>query len=139
VASAQDSLTYLLQKAAKHALVALEAELTDLDISARHFLLLALVEQDPAVSQQDLAGKIGLDPTSVVKLVDQLEDRGFVTRARFADDRRQHRLALTAAGKQMLKEAVARQRKAEREVTKAIGARRDDLTALLAAMVFPAG
>ncbi|MDQ1520278.1 MAG: hypothetical protein QOI55_1351, partial [Actinomycetota bacterium] len=39
----QESLTYLLQKAAKHSLDALEAELADLDLSARQFLLLALV------------------------------------------------------------------------------------------------
>jgi DNA-binding MarR family transcriptional regulator len=131
----QESLTYLLQKAAKHSLDALEAELVDLDLSARHFLLLALVAVGDGSSQQELAGKLGLDPTVLVKLVDQLESRGLLKRARFADDRRQHRLALTVEGKTLLAEAGARQKRAEREVTRAIGAQRAELRDLLAAMV----
>jgi DNA-binding MarR family transcriptional regulator len=110
----QESLTYLLQKAAKHSLAALEAALADLDLSARQFLFLALVETHDELSQQDLAAKLSVDPTVVVKLVDQLEERGLVTRTRAADDRRQHRLALTKTGRALLGDATTRQQRAER-------------------------
>jgi DNA-binding MarR family transcriptional regulator len=127
----QESLTYLLQKAAKQSLVALEAALDGLDLTSRQFLLLALVEGHQDLSQQHLAAKLSVDPTVVVKLVDQLEARDLLTRARAADDRRQHRLALTEAGQALLQEASARQGRAEREFTRAIGNRRRELVALL--------
>jgi DNA-binding MarR family transcriptional regulator len=128
-----ESLTYLLQKAAKYSLAALERELADLELSARQFLLLALVADGLNTSQQELAGRLGLDPTVLVKAIDQLEARDLLTRARYADDRRQHRLALTPAGDALLAEATRRQQRAEKEFTRAIGAKRAELQALLGA------
>ncbi len=125
------SLTYLLQKVAKRGLELLEAELDDLDLTTRQFLLLALVATGDDLSQQDVAARLGLDPTAVVKLVDQLEARGLVERARSTTDRRQHRLALTTTGNDVRREAVVRQQRAEKELTRAIGARRTELHALL--------
>jgi DNA-binding MarR family transcriptional regulator len=131
VGTPNESITYLLQKAAKQALARLEADLADLDLNARQFLLLALVEHEH-FSQQALAHKLGLDPTAVVKLVDQLEARGVVQRTRFADDRRQHRLTLTPSGRELFLQAAERQQKSERDFTRAIGGRRNELRALLA-------
>jgi DNA-binding MarR family transcriptional regulator len=129
-----ESLTYLLQKAAKLALVQLETDLADLDLNARQFLLLALVDHDH-FSQQALAHKLGLDPTAVVKLVDQLEARGVLERTRNASDRRQHRLTLTPSGRELFGQAAERQQKSERDFTRAIGARRNELRALLTEIV----
>jgi DNA-binding MarR family transcriptional regulator len=136
VGQPNESITYLLQKAAKQALARLEADLGDLDLNARQFLLLALVEHDH-FSQQALAHKLGLDPTAVVKLVDQLEARGVVQRTRFADDRRQHRLTLTPSGRDLFLQAAERQQKSEHDFTRAIGARRNELRALLAETLAP--
>jgi DNA-binding MarR family transcriptional regulator len=130
VGTPQESLTYLLSKAAKHALAALERELVDLDLNARQYLLLAMAASGKELSQQDLATKLDLDPTIVVKLVDQLEDRGLLERARATEDRRRHRLTLTASGKNLLHEARAREQRAERELTKT-ARNRDELRDLL--------
>ena len=132
----EESLTYLLQKAAKLALARLETELADLDLTGRQFLMLALVEHDH-FSQQALAQKLGLDPTAVVKLVDQLEARGVLQRTRNASDRREHRLALTPSGRKLFAQAAERQHKSERDFTEAIGARRQELIALLAETIAP--
>ena len=110
----QDSLTYLLLKAAKRSLAALEAELADLDLTARQYLLLTLAATGKELSQQDLAAKLDLDPTIIVKIVDQLEDRGLLERTRATDDRRRHQLILTPAGKQLLRDARAREQSVER-------------------------
>jgi DNA-binding MarR family transcriptional regulator len=131
-----ESITYLLQKAAKLALLRLEADLADLDLNARQYLLLALVEHDH-FSQQALAHKLGLDPTAVVKLVDQLEARGVMQRTRNASDRRQHQLSLTPSGRELFLKAAERQQKSERDFTRAIGTRRNDLSALLSEVVAP--
>jgi DNA-binding MarR family transcriptional regulator len=127
VGAPQDSLAYLLSKAAKQTLVALEAELADLDLSARQYLLLALAASGKELSQQDLAKKLDLDPTIVVKLVDQLEGRDLLERARATEDRRRHLLTLTPTGKKVLHEARAREQRAER----ALGKRSGELRELL--------
>ena len=126
----QDSLTYLLLKSAKRALAALEAELAELDLTARQYLLLTLAATGKELSQQDLALKLDLDPTIIVKLVDQLEDRELLERTRAADDRRRHLLTLTPKGKHVLCEARAREQKVERTFPDSV-ALRDLLRAAL--------
>lgn len=48
--------------------------------------------------QKDLAARVGLDGSSLVRLLDILEDRGLVRRAVDARDRRAKHVALTPAG-----------------------------------------
>jgi DNA-binding MarR family transcriptional regulator len=127
VGAPQDSVAFLLQKAAKRALVALEDALVDLDLTARQYLLLVLAATGKELSQQDLARKLDLDPTILVKLVDQLEERGLLERTRAADDRRRYSLTLTAEGKQLLRDARAQEQRAERE----LGTKSGELAALL--------
>jgi DNA-binding MarR family transcriptional regulator len=130
VGAPQDSLTFLLLKTAKRALVALEAELMDLDLTARQYLLLTLAATGKELSQQDLAMKLDLDPTIVVKVIDQLEQRELLERARAVDDRRRHQLTLTTEGKRVLREARMREQKVERSFPDSI-ALRDLLRAAL--------
>ena len=115
--SPADSLAYLLSKTAKKALAALELELAALDLTVRQYLLLAVAAAGADLSQQDLAKKLDLDPTIVVKVIDSLEVRGLLERARDADDRRRHRLTLTAKGKKVLHDARTREQKAERALS----------------------
>jgi DNA-binding MarR family transcriptional regulator len=112
-----DSLTYLLTKAAKRALGALDEELAPIDLTVRQYLLLSIAAGGTELSQQDLAKKLDLDPTIVVKVIDNLEDRGLLERARSADDRRRHQLTLTAKGKKLLHDAHAREQKVERALS----------------------
>jgi DNA-binding MarR family transcriptional regulator len=132
VGPAGESLTYLLQQAAKRSLELLEMQLAPLELSGRQYLLLTLASREQRLSQQELASKLRVDPTVVVKLVDQLEERGLVERSRFADDRRQHRLTLTTRGKSVLAKAAVGEKRAEQEFTRAIGTRRNELRTLLA-------
>ena len=73
-----------------------ELELTDA-------LADALWQLDPALgplSRRELAERLRCDPSNVTFLVDRLERKRLVTRARAAGDRRVRALALTAAGSQ---------------------------------------
>jgi len=78
-----------------------------LDLRDRHLMLLTILDADDTQSQQDLARHLGLDPTLVVALVDDLEDKGLLERARDPDDRRRHVLRLTPKGRKVYKEARA--------------------------------
>ena len=62
-----------------------------------------LLRTDPAVSQQSLAERLGMVPSRVVALVDDLEARGLVRRERSTEDRRLNVLVLTAEGNAALR------------------------------------
>lgn len=116
------SITYLLQKAASISLGGLEAVLADLDLAARQYVVLASAAAGEQLSQQELAKGLGMDPTMLVKAIDDLEVRGLVERRRFAADRRQHRLEITAAGRALLDAAAERHRRVEANLVEATDA-----------------
>ena len=73
----------------------------DLGVSPGRFGLLALVEANPGVSQSRLAHAVGLDRSTMVAVLDQLEDRALVER-RAGPDRRTNGLWLTREGKRLV-------------------------------------
>ena len=54
------------------------------------------------ISQHQLGEAIGMDPSSMVGTIDELESRGLVKRQPHPSDRRAHALHLTPAGKRKL-------------------------------------
>lgn len=109
-------LTYLLKRALA-ALEDLHAEhLADVGVSGRELgVLLLLGGRDPE-SQQQAAGRLGVDRTTMVGLVDALEAKGLVARRPDAVDRRRNVLELTADGRTALERAVRASDKAERQL-----------------------
>lgn len=61
--------------------------------------LVALLRRGDGVRQGELAGQIGVDGTSVVRILDTLEKNGLVRRECDADDRRAKRIFLTDDGR----------------------------------------
>jgi DNA-binding MarR family transcriptional regulator len=72
-----------------------------LGVSPGRFGLLALVEANPGVSQSRLAHAVGLDRSTMVAVLDQLEERRLVER-RAGPDRRTNGLWLTREGKRLV-------------------------------------
>ena len=58
------------------------------------------------VSQQELGEQLGIDRTTVVELIDDLEKKGVVERRRNPTDRRSYALHLTARGRIVQKRAT---------------------------------
>ena len=67
--------------------------------------VLNLLAEGP-VSQQSLGEQLGIDRTTVVELIDQLEEQGVVVRRRNPIDRRSYALHLTPKGKTVQKRAA---------------------------------
>ncbi len=61
---------------------------------------------DGPVSQQQLGEQLGIDRTTVVELIDDLEGQGVVERRRNPADRRSYALHLTAKGRTVQKRAT---------------------------------
>jgi DNA-binding MarR family transcriptional regulator len=70
-----------------------------LEYSVSQALALHALDTDPPLSQQELAGRLRLEKSSVSRLVADLERRGLVQRQRDEDNRRVVRLRLTDAGR----------------------------------------
>jgi DNA-binding MarR family transcriptional regulator len=79
-----------------------ESEIERFGLRARHVVALTLLRDSGQRPQAELAGVLGLDPTNVVGLLNELETAGLIERRRSPQDRRRHTVALTAAGQDRL-------------------------------------
>lgn len=78
---------------------ALDLRLRPLGMSqARWQVLFKLSRAEAPLAQCDLAQRIGIEPASLVRLLDALQQEGLVTRTTDPQDRRAKRVALTDSG-----------------------------------------
>lgn len=80
--------------------------LTPLGLTVQMCGVMNLLAEGP-ISQQALGEQLGIDRTTVVELIDELESKGVVERRRNPTDRRSYALHLTAKGKPVQKRAAA--------------------------------
>jgi DNA-binding MarR family transcriptional regulator len=78
------------------------------------WIILARLERQPGISQNEMAAVCEVEPITVGRLVDRLEAHGLVKRHLDPADRRIRRLHLLPAAKPIL-EAIAREREAMSE------------------------
>src|ERR1700749_233091 len=77
---------------------AVEASLAPCGLRPRHLIALRLLSEHGPASQQGLSDVLSLDPSNVVGLLNELEERGLIVRRRDPADRRRHIVELSAAG-----------------------------------------
>lgn len=100
---------------ASRALVAVAARSLgehEAEVSIQQYRTLVVLASRGPQRPVDLAGALGVDPSTVTRLCDRLVRRGLISRLRASADRREVRLALTDAGADLLA-AVTRRRRAE--------------------------
>src|SRR3990170_2106563 len=101
-----ERLTYLF----KRALVDLEnlhaKHLAPVGVSGRELGVLLLLDGRDPESQQQVAGRLGVDRTTMVGLLDGLEAKGLVARRADPGDRRRNVLELTGDGHKTLARAL---------------------------------
>jgi len=71
-------------------------------ISPRLYTTLSLVAENPNTSQSTLAKALGIERSGMVKIVDNLEQRGWLERVPVVDDRRKYALNITPTGRVQL-------------------------------------
>ena len=89
------------------------AALAPFGLSPRAFGALAVLGAEGPLSQRRLSERQGIDRTTTVAVVDELERLGAVERRRDAADRRAHALHVTAKGRRLLPRARAAVAEAE--------------------------
>jgi DNA-binding MarR family transcriptional regulator len=125
----------------KHAQMRLEElntqALAPFGIDARELGILLVIASHEPGSQQQAAHRLGIDRTSMVALLDALEDKGLVSRHPHAQDRRRNVVELTAGGREIVQQATEASDRAEAALLAPLspqqGARlRDALQAIVA-------
>jgi DNA-binding MarR family transcriptional regulator len=86
------------------------------DLTPRQFRVLALLGDQGAIGQSELAATVGTDPSVLVTMLNPLEDDRLISRERDPSDRRRHVVTLTPAGEAHLVRAAQAQRTAEDEL-----------------------
>lgn len=119
---------------------AAETSMSPGGLRPRHLIALKLLSEHGPASQQGLAEALSLDPSNVVGLLNELEERGLITRRRDPADRRRHIVELSATGQTELCLAQTRLSLVEDDLLGALSAaERATLYQLLARVVDAAG
>jgi DNA-binding MarR family transcriptional regulator len=96
-------LGYLLKHAQLKLSEAAARALVPFGIDGRELAVLVVLAAEYPLSQVEAAGRLGVDRTTMVALVDRLEGKGLVERRRSPEDRRRNIVGLTAAGDECLR------------------------------------
>ena len=81
------------------------AALAPLGLRPPHFGVMQLIDAEPGLAQQQLVQRSMIDPSSMVAVIDELEEMGLAERRRHPEDRRKHAVYLTQSGKRTLQRA----------------------------------
>ena len=93
---------FLLSQVGGFAAALFADRLAALSLEPRDVGILRLVAVEPGLSQQTLADRLGVGPSRVVVLIDELEKKDLVARERSTRDRRNYELRLTDAGRDVM-------------------------------------
>ncbi|HLI16215.1 MAG TPA: MarR family winged helix-turn-helix transcriptional regulator [Acidimicrobiales bacterium] len=119
-----DSVGFLLSQLGYVVARRFRAVMAEVDLEPRHFALLRAIEANEGQSQSVLVERLRIPASSMVSVVDYLEERGLVERRVPPGDRRARTLHLTAAGRDLAAHAAGRAMAFERELCRGL----DDAT-----------
>ena len=95
---------FLLAQVGAHAAARFAERINELGVIPADVGLLRMIATQPGRSQQSLAEELGVVPSRVVALVDNLERKGLIERRRNPQDRRNYALHLTTEGTHVMTE-----------------------------------
>jgi DNA-binding MarR family transcriptional regulator len=100
-----DRTAFLFGKIGWRATRLFAAALEPMGLRPKHYGVLNFLDAYPGASQQELGATMGIDPSSVVAIIDDFERAGVAERRRDPTDRRRYAVHLTKKGKVLLQRA----------------------------------
>src|SRR3979490_553506 len=91
---------FLIAQLGAYASAQFAKRLEPLGFTPAHAGILRIIATAPGLSQQELAAKLGMYPSRLVAVIDDLEKRGLIERQPSNTDRRLYALHLTKSGKE---------------------------------------
>lgn len=90
--------------------------IAEVGLTPRGWGALSVLDKEGAITQQQLGTFIGMDPSTMVATIDELEAQGLVERRRNPQDRRAHALHITPQGRRTLTAGRKVARRAQEEL-----------------------
>ena len=118
----EQRLLPLLEHLARVGRRAAETTMSPGGLRPRHVIALRLLSEDGPASQHGLGEALRLDPSNVVGLLNELEERELITRRRDPADRRRHIVELSPLGEDELALAYSRLSQVEDDLLSALSA-----------------
>lgn len=134
--SMRERIVFLLSKLGQAAAARFAERLAPLGLRPRHCAVLELLAPAP-MTQLELARHIGVTPSVVVNMLDELETVGAVRRIRDTADRRRQLAELTVEGRRLRRQAVRLAKELDGELL--AGLDDDQVEALRGALLRAAG
>jgi DNA-binding MarR family transcriptional regulator len=122
---------YMLRRVLSH----ISSDTMQRNAQAREFVVLAVLADHDVSSQQEIAERLDINRTIMVKLIDRLESAGYLTRTRNPENRRSYVLSLTEKGRDALDDMRRAVAEDDERLTAALSkSERGRLTELLRAL-----
>ena len=110
------STAFLLGRLGYSVKMQLVDEFEQIGFNPYHYSVLALLDEGARETQATVAEALNLDRSSLVGLLDTLEENGLVERRRDPNDRRRHLVSLTTQGRSQLASFRELSRHVEEEI-----------------------
>jgi DNA-binding MarR family transcriptional regulator len=115
-----ERLGYLLKHAQLRHAELNAAAMRPLGITGRQCAVLIAIDDHEPQSQQDVARRLDVDRTTMVALIDELENKALASRIPAPGDRRKNVVVLTARGRETLTAALTATAEAENDFLAAL-------------------
>jgi DNA-binding MarR family transcriptional regulator len=122
---------FLLAQLGAHAADCFGQRIKRLRLAPRHAGILRIIARTPSCNQRALAKGLGVLPSRMVILLDELTEKGLVERKRSTKDRRHSELVLTKRGRAMLEKLSKLAAEHEADLCAALTSKERDLLAAL--------
>ena len=130
------STGYLLARAGSESRRRFVEALARQDLTLAAYSVLMILGGAGSATQRQLAGAAGIDPRNLVPILDDLQERGFITRDAHPADRRRHAVKLSPPGRAKLERLAEVGAAAERHLLEPLSAaERKQLGRLLAKLL----
>jgi len=118
-----NNLGYRIRRAQLWAFRDVSRRLAPFAVGPAQFSVLSIIDANPGINQLAIAAALSIERAGLGRLVDRLEQQGFVRRSASSANRRYYVLGLTTAGAALLKRLRPIVMQSEKAVAEKIGSR----------------
>ena len=107
------------------------AHFSEIALTTKEGMIIEFVANNPTASQASIAREAGMKPPLLVKILDDLTQKGMLVRETSPTDRRRHQLRLTQVGEQLREQIRASHLAGNSELFEAAGFSAEERETLL--------
>ncbi|MBN2984541.1 MULTISPECIES: MarR family winged helix-turn-helix transcriptional regulator [Cohnella] len=112
-----DSIGFIINQTGRRLTQLLSLRFAPYDVTTEQWSVLARLNEQEAITQKELAFRVGKDQTNVTRILDQLERKKLVVRTANPEDRRSFLPQITDEGKRLYEELCPIERETVRIAT----------------------